>query len=51
MSILGQSIDNTPFWPCLDENLSPMTGLRSNRNLTNTFSAVLLTSPPVSKML
>lgn len=47
MSILGQSIDNTPFCPCRDENLSPMTGLRSNLNLTNTFYAVL-PYPPVT---
>ena len=39
MSTLGQSIDSTPFCPCRDENLSPITGLLSNRNFTNTFSA------------
>ncbi len=39
MSILGHSIDKTPFWPCLDENLSPITGLLSNLNLMKIFSA------------
>ena len=50
MSILGQSIDKTPFWPCLEENLSPMTGRRSNLSFTKIFSADLL-SPPVTKTL
>lgn len=46
ISILGQSMDKTPFWPCLEENLSPITGLLSNLSLMNIFSAHLL-SPPV----
>jgi len=41
ISILGQSIDKTPFWPCLEENLSPITGLLSNLSLIKIFSADL----------
>jgi len=50
MSVFGHSIDRTPFCPCLDENLSPITGRLSNLSLTRTFSADLL-YPPVTKML
>lgn len=39
ISILGQSIESTPFWPCLEENLSPITGLLSNLSFTKIFSA------------
>lgn len=42
ISILGQSIDKTPFWPCRDENLSPMTGLLSNLSFIATLSVFLL---------
>jgi hypothetical protein len=51
MSIFGHNIERTPFCPCLEENLSPITGLRSNLSLTNTFYAVLFVYPPVSKIL
>lgn len=42
ISILGQSKDKTPFCPCLDENLSPITGLLLNRSLIATLSVFLL---------
>jgi hypothetical protein len=42
ISILGHSIDSTPFCPCLDENLSPITGFLSNLNLIATRSVFLL---------
>jgi len=32
----GQRMDMTPFWPCRDENLSPMMGLRVNRRVIAT---------------
>jgi hypothetical protein len=41
ISIFGQSIDKTPFCPCLDENLSPITGLLSKRSFIKTLYAVL----------
>lgn len=41
ISILGQSIDRTPFCPCLEENLSPITGLLSNLNFIETFYVFL----------
>jgi len=49
ISILGHSIDKTPFCPCLDENLSPITGLLSNLSFIKTFYAVLF-YPPVTIM-
>jgi len=30
ISIYGHNMDRTPFYPCLEENLSPITGLRGN---------------------
>lgn len=51
MSILGHNIDSTPFCPCRDENLSPITGRLSNLSFSSTFSAFLFSlSPPVTKM-
>ena len=47
MSTLGQSMDRTPFWPWREENLSPITGRRSNLSFTNTFYA-FLPYPPVT---
>jgi|688.fasta_scaffold1177704_1 hypothetical protein len=41
ISILGHNIDKTPFCPCLDENLSPITGLLSNLSFMSTFYAFL----------
>lgn len=41
ISIFGHNIDKTPFWPCLEENLSPITGLLSSLILINTFSVFL----------
>ena len=35
MSVSGQSWLRTPFWPCRELNLSPMTGLRLMRVLTD----------------
>jgi hypothetical protein len=32
----GHSWDMTPFCPCLDANLSPITGLRLSRSLIDT---------------
>ena len=39
ISTLGHNIDKTPFCPCRDENLSPITGRLSNLSFTKTFSA------------
>ncbi len=33
ISVYGHKIDKTPFCPCLDENLSPITGFLVIRNL------------------
>ena len=33
ISIEGYKTDKTPFYPCRDENLSPITGLREYRTL------------------
>jgi len=34
ISIWGHKIERTPFWPCLLENLSPMTGFLGNLRVT-----------------
>jgi hypothetical protein len=34
ISICGHKIERTPFWPCLLENLSPMTGFLGNLRVT-----------------
>jgi hypothetical protein len=34
ISICGHRIERTPFWPCLLENLSPMTGFLGNLSVT-----------------
>lgn len=49
ISIFGQSIESTPFCPCRDENLSPITGLLSNLSLMATLSVFLL-SPELMMM-
>lgn len=36
ISTYGHNIDITPFYPCLDENLSPITGFLLTLNLTIT---------------
>jgi hypothetical protein len=47
MSIIGNFCEQTPFWPCREENLSPMTGERGIRSLIWIFCAsVSPASPP-----
>jgi hypothetical protein len=36
MSTAGHFWEQTPFCPCLEENLSPMTGARVIRNFIDT---------------
>lgn len=48
ISIVGHFCEHTPFCPCLDENLSPITGARGMRYVICTFcSSVSPASEPV----
>lgn len=50
MSIMGNFWEHTPFCPCRDENLSPMTGDRGILSLIWIFCAsVSPASPPASE--
>jgi hypothetical protein len=33
ISTAGHFCEHTPFWPCLEENLSPIIGARAIRSL------------------
>lgn len=51
ISTAGQFCEQTPFCPCRDENLSPMTGARGMRNVKWIFcSSVSPRSLPVTRL-
>ena len=45
ISSVGHNIDITPFCPCREENLSPITGFRGNRSVTLARESGALSTP------